>query len=162
MWVTQRHAIAFLKSVKQKSNFSQTFEWQEILRRKTNRSYDKTAVRNDPGNNTKKIVNLILENAMPKAIIEVYFELLVTIFYAQISCSCHSKFMKIISILMLRIAITVFVYISLPASTKMFGLVTCPTNQKGYSNFDTRRARHDFYQNNIWRLCASIVQMSRK
>ena len=22
-------------------------------------------------------------------------------------------------------------------------------NQKGYSNFDTRRARHDFYQNNI-------------
>ena len=22
-------------------------------------------------------------------------------------------------------------------------------NQKGYSNFDTRHARHDFYQNNI-------------
>ena len=22
-------------------------------------------------------------------------------------------------------------------------------NQKGYSNFDTRRARHDFHQNNI-------------
>ena len=77
MWVTQRHEIAFLKSLKQKSNFSETFEWQEILRRKTNKSYDKTAVQNDPGNNTKKIVNLILENAMPKAIIEVYFELLV-------------------------------------------------------------------------------------
>ena len=71
----QRHAIAILKSVKQKSNFSQAFEWQEILKRKTNKSYDKTAVRNDPGNNTKKIVNLILENALPKAIIEVYFEL---------------------------------------------------------------------------------------
>ena len=26
VWVTQRHAIAFLKSVKQESNFSQTFE----------------------------------------------------------------------------------------------------------------------------------------
>ena len=128
VWVTQRHAIAFLKSVKQKSNFSQTFEWQGILRRKTNKSYDKTAVRNDPGNSTKKIVNLILENAMLKAIIEVYFELLVTNFYAQISCSCHSKFVKIISILMHRIAITVFVYISFPASTKMFWLVTCPTN----------------------------------
>ena len=52
---------------------------------------------------------------MPKAIIEVYFEPLVTNFYAQISCSCHSKFMKIISILMHRIAITVFVYLSFPA-----------------------------------------------
>ena len=82
---------------------------QEILRRKTNKSYDKTVVRNDPGNNTKKPVNLILENAMAKAIIEVYFELLVTNFYAQISCSCHSKFVKTISILMHRIAITVFV-----------------------------------------------------
>ena len=72
---------------------------QEILRRKTNKSYDKTVVRNDPGNNTKKTVNLILENAMAKAIIEVYFELLVTNFYAQISCCCHSKFAKIVSIL---------------------------------------------------------------
>ena len=126
--VTQRYAIAFLKSVKYISGFSQAFEWQEILRRKTNKSYDKTALRNNPGNNTKKIVNLILENPMPKAIIEVYFELLVTNFYAQISCSCHSKFVKIISILMHRIAITVFVYISFPASTKMFWLVTCPTN----------------------------------
>ena len=69
-------------------------------------------MRNDPGNDTKKIVNLILENAMPKAIIEVYFELLVTNFYAQIFCSCHSKFVKIISILMHRIAITVFVSLS--------------------------------------------------
>ena len=96
MWVTQIHAIAFLKSVKPKSNFSQTFESQEILRRKTNKSYYKTAVRNDPGNDTKKIVTLILENVMPKAIIEVYFELLATNFYAQISCSCHSEFVKII------------------------------------------------------------------
>ena len=57
MWIAQRHAIAFLKSVKQKLNFSQTFEWQEILRRKTKKSYCKTAVRNNPGNDTKKIVN---------------------------------------------------------------------------------------------------------
>ena len=85
-------------------------------------------MRNDPGNDTKKIVNLILENAMPKAIIEVYFELLVTNFYAQISCSCHSKFVKIISILMHRIAITVFVYISFPVSSEIFWLVTCPAN----------------------------------
>ena len=130
MWITQRHAIDFLKSVKQKSNFSQTFKWQDILRRNTNKSCDKTALRNDPGNNTEKNVNLILENAMPKAIIEVYFELLVTNFYAQISCSCHSKFVKIISILMHRIAITVFVYISFPASTKMFWLVACPTDSE--------------------------------
>ena len=134
MWVRQWHAISFLKSVKHKSNFSQTFEWQEILRRKTNKSYDKTAVRNNPGNNTIKIVNLILENGMPKAIIEVYFELLVTNFYAQISCSCHSKFAKIISILMHPIAITVFVYISFPTSTKMFWLVTCSTNWGQWPN----------------------------
>ena len=57
----------------------------------------------------KEIVNFVLENAMPKAIIEVYFELLETSFYAQISCSCHSKFVKIICILMHRISITVFV-----------------------------------------------------
>ena len=92
-------------------------------------------MRNDPGNDTKKIVNLILENAMPKAIIEVYFELLVTNFYAQISCSCHSKSVKIISILMHRKAIVVLVYISFPASTKIFWLNTCPTNlgQKEWS-----------------------------
>ena len=78
-------------------------------KKKTNKSYDKTDLRNDPGNNRKKIVNLILENGMPKAIIEVYFELLVTNFYNQISCSCHSKFVKIICILMHRISITVFV-----------------------------------------------------
>ena len=53
--VTQRHVVAFLKSVKYKSDFSQAFEWQEILIRKTNKSYDKTALRNDPGNNTKKM-----------------------------------------------------------------------------------------------------------
>ena len=53
MWVTQRHAIASLKSVKQKSNFSQTFEWQGILRRKTSKYYDKTAARNNPGNSTE-------------------------------------------------------------------------------------------------------------
>ena len=52
---SRRHRIAFLKSVKQKSNFSQTFGWQEILRRKANKSYDKTAVLNDPGNNAKKL-----------------------------------------------------------------------------------------------------------
>ena len=55
VWVTQRHAITFLKSVKQISIFSETFEGQEILRRKTNKSYEKTAIQNDPGNNTKKL-----------------------------------------------------------------------------------------------------------
>ena len=63
----------FSKSVKQKWNFSQTFGWQEILRRKTNKSYDKTAVWNDLEYKTKKIVNLILKNAMLKAIIKVYW-----------------------------------------------------------------------------------------
>ena len=87
-------------------------------------------MRNDPGNDTKKIVNLILENAMPKAIIEVYFELLVTNFYGQISCSFYSKFVKIISSLIHRIVIIVFVYISFPTSTKMFWLVIYPTNSE--------------------------------
>ena len=49
-----------------------------MLRRKANKSYDATAMQNDSANKTKNIVNLILENAMPKAITEVYFELLVT------------------------------------------------------------------------------------
>ena len=100
---------------------------KKILRRKTNKSYGKTTLRNDLGNNTKKIVNLIPKNPMPKAIIKVYFKLLVTNFYAHIYCSSHSKFVKIISILMHRIAITVFVYISFPAPTKIFWLVTCTT-----------------------------------
>ena len=99
-----------------------------MLRRKTNKSYDTTAVRNDSGNKTKKFVNLILENAMPKAITEVYFELLVTNFDTQISCSRHSKFVQIIPILMRRIANAVFVYISFPASVKIFWLLTCPAN----------------------------------
>ena len=51
-----------------------------MLRRKANKSYDTTAVRNDATNKTKKFVNLILENAMPTAITEVYFEFLVTNF----------------------------------------------------------------------------------
>ena len=53
VWVTRRHSIVFLKSGKQKSNFSQIFEWQEIMRRKTNKSYDKIAVQNDPGHKKK-------------------------------------------------------------------------------------------------------------
>ena len=39
--------------VKQKLNFSQKFQWQDIPRRKTNKSYDTTAVQNDPGYKTK-------------------------------------------------------------------------------------------------------------
>ena len=77
-------------------------------------------MRNDPGNKTKRIVNLILVNAIPKAIIEVYFELLVKILCAQISCIHYLKFVKIIPILMQLIAGAAFVYISFPASTKMF------------------------------------------
>ena len=44
--------------------------WINKLSTKRSRKYD------------KKNVNLILEKAMPKTIIEVYFELLVTNFYA--------------------------------------------------------------------------------
>ena len=105
---------------------------------------------------------------MPKAIIEVYFELLVTNFYDQIFCSCHSKIVKIISILMHCIAVTLFIYIRL-ATVNQNVLVSYMShklrtkikaqlnfvqrlqlaNQKGYSNFDTRHDRHDFYHNNI-------------
>ena len=70
-------------------------------------------------------MNLILENAMPEAMIEVYFDPLVTNFCAQISRSRHPKFVKIIPILIHGIASAVFVYISFPASTKMFWLDTC-------------------------------------
>ena len=42
---------------------------------------------------------MILKNAMLKAVIEVYSELFVTNCYSQISCSRHSKFVKIIPIL---------------------------------------------------------------
>ena len=65
---------------------------------------------------------------MPKAITEIYFELFVTNFHVQISSSRHSKFVKITPILMHRIATAAFVYISFPASTKVFWLVTCPTD----------------------------------
>ena len=105
---------------------------------------------------------------MPKAIIEVYFELLVRNFYAQIFCSCHSKFVKTIFIFMHRIAITVFVYISFSMSIKM-ALVSYMShrlrtkrmaqlnflqglqiaNQKGYSSFNARRARHNFFHKKI-------------
>ena len=122
---------------------------------------------------------MILENPMPKGIIEIYFEFLETNFYAQISCNGHAKFAKIIFILMHRIAIAVFVYISFPTSTKKFCLAVPQTqdkimaqlsfvqrlqiaNQNGYSNFNTRRTRNGFYHNNIWRLCACVVQMSYK
>ena len=127
MWVTQRHAIAFLKSVKQKPNFHKHSNDKNFSEEKQTNLTIKLLYKTTQ-EIIQKIVNLILENAMPKAIIEVYFELLVTNFYAQISCSCHSKFWEIISILRHRIAITVFVYINFPASTKMFWLVTSPTN----------------------------------
>ena len=65
----------FLKSVKQKSNFLQIFEWLKISRGKTNKPYDTSAAQNDPGYNTKKSVNLILKNGMLKAIyIYIYIE----------------------------------------------------------------------------------------
>ena len=117
----------FSKICKPKIEFSTNIR-MTILRRKTNKSYDTTAVRNDPGYKTKKIVNLILKNVMLKAIVEVYIELLVTNFYAQIFCNRHSKFVKIIPILMLRTFSAVFVYISFPPLIKLFWLVTCPTN----------------------------------
>ena len=122
-FVQSRHAKTFYcfpKSVKQKSHFSQTFEWQEILRRKASKSYDKTAVWNGLEYKTKKIVNLILKNAMLKATIKVYSELLVTDFYAQISCSVHSKFVKVVTTLIhLYICAVWLVYVSFPASTKL-------------------------------------------
>ena len=98
----------FSKICKAKIEFSQTFEWQEILRRKTNKSSDKTTVRNDPGNNTKKIVNLILENAMPKAFgneflgsdfLQLSFKVCENYFHPHASyshyCVCLHKFSRV-------------------------------------------------------------------
>ena len=96
---------------------------------------------------------------MLKAIIEVYSELLETNFYTQISCSRHSKFVKILPIFMHLTVSAVFVYLSFPASTKLIWSVTFSpklrakvmdqlnfvqqlqiANQKGYSDFDTGRS----------------------
>ena len=106
----------------------------------------------------KKPVNFILENTIPKAITEVYFELLVTNFYTQIFCSCHSKFVKIIPIIFMHpVASPVFGYISFPASNKMFCKMSWKlrakimaqfnfvqwlqvVNQDSYSDFNTRRS----------------------
>ena len=56
---------------------------------------------------------------MSKAITKIYFEILVTNFYAQ---------MKIITIIKHRIASAVFVYIIFPALTKMFGYFITTTS----------------------------------
>ena len=107
---------------------------------------------------------------MPKAITEVYFELSITNSYPQISCSFHSNIVKIISILIHHIANTVFVckfsrvnqnvlvsYMSHKLRTKIMAQLNFVqrlhiTNQKGYSNFDTKCGRYDFYQSNIWQM----------
>ena len=65
---------------------------------------------------------------MPKAIIEVYFELLATNVYGQISCSFYSKFVKIISSLIHCIVIIVFVYHKLRA--KIMAQRTTTANSK--------------------------------
>ena len=119
-----------------------------MLRRKTHKSYDTTAVRNDPGTKTKKIVNLILENAMPKAITEVYFELLVTNFYAQISCSRHSKYSQCCVCLHKFSCINQNVlvsYMSRKLRAKIMAQLNFVqrlqiANQKRYSDFNTRRS----------------------
>ena len=172
VWVTQSHAIAFLKSIKYKSNFSQIFEWQEILKRKTSKSYDKTAARNDPGNNTKKILNLILENSMPKAIISssrvslLRFPAVVIQSYFHSHalyshyCICLHNFSRANQNVLVS-------YMSHKFRTKIIAELNFLqrlqiANQKGYSNFDTWRAHHDFYHNNIWFLRACVIQMSCK
>ena len=129
IWVTQRHAIAFLKSVKHKSNLN--LEKKFLEEKQTNLTiklhYE----------TTQKIIQ-----KKKKGIIEVYFEFLETNFYAQISCSGHAKFAKIIFILMHRIAISVFVYISFPTSTKNFCLAVPQTQDKnnGPAQFRTTTA----------------------
>ena len=62
---------------------------------KKNKSHDATAVRDNPRYKTKKFLNLILKIAIPKAIFEVYSELLITNFFAQNSTSCNSNIVNI-------------------------------------------------------------------
>ena len=102
---------------------------------------------------------------MLKAIIEVYSELLVTNFYAQISCSRHSKFIKIIFTLMHRGVSAVVAYIRFPALTKLIWLVICPTNSEqknGPAQFRTTTANRklqflsikptkNLLQPNVWK-----------
>ena len=100
---------------------------------------------------------MILKKAMLKAIIKVYSELLVTNFYAQISCIVHSKFVKIITILTYlsdccvclrkfsRInQIDLVSYMSHKLRAKVMGQLNFVqrlqiANQKGCSDFDTAR-----------------------
>ena len=153
MWVTQRHAIAFLKPVKQESNFSQTFEWQGILRRKTNKSYDKTAVRNDPENSTKKIEsnNWILlwafgNEFLRSDFLQLSFKVCENYFHPRASyshyCVCLHKFSRVNQNVLVS-------YMSHKLRTKIMAQLNFVqrlqiANQKGYSNFDNS-ARHDFF-----------------
>ena len=95
---------------------------------KKNKSHDTTVVRDNPGYKTKKNLNFILKNAIPKAIIKVYSELLIRTFYAQNSISRNSNIVKIFTILIHCTVNVGFIYISFPASTKLIWLVACPTN----------------------------------
>ena len=63
-------------------------------------------------------------------IYKVYSELLITNFYAQISCSRHLKLMKIILIVIHCAVSVVFIYRNFPAWTKLNWLVTCPTKSR--------------------------------
>ena len=130
------------------------------------------AARNDPGNNTKKILNLILENSMPKAIISssrvslLRFPAVVIQSYFHSHalyshyCVCLHNFSRANQNVLVS-------YMSHKFRTKIIAQLNFLqrlqiANQKGYSNFDTWRAHHDFYHNNIWFLRACVIQMSCK
>ena len=116
--VSHAKTCFFLKSVKQKSKRSNDKRSNDKKCREEKHTNLTLQLQNKMTQKTRQKM-LILENAMPKVITEIYFELWVS----------HSNFVKIVLILIHCIASAVFVYISFPSSTKSF----C----------------HDFYHNNI-------------
>ena len=180
VWVMQRHAVAFLNSVKQKSNFSETFEWQEILRRKpanltitllykTTQGIIQKKCKLDFGNSSAESNNWSLAWAFGNKFLcsdflLLSFKVCENYLHPHASyshyCVCLHKFPRVNQIVLVS-------YMSHKLRTKTMAQLNFVqqlqiANQKGYSNFDNRHAHHDFYQKNIWCFCACVVQMSRK
>ena len=124
----------FSKICKTKIEFFTNIRMREEMR-KTNKSEKKNkqilrynCSTKRPRKQDKKNVNLILENAMPKAITEVFFEIFGNKFLRSDFLQSSFKVCENYSHPHALYSQCVFLYISFPASTKMFWLVTCPAN----------------------------------
>ena len=140
----------FLKSVKLKSNFSRRFKWQEILRRKTNKSYNTTAVKNDPG------YKITFGNEfLPSDFLQWSFKIFENYSHPHASysqrCVCLHKFSRInridlVSYMPCKLMEKVMDQLNFVQQLQI-------TNQKGYSPFDTGRPSSFLSQQYLTSLC---------